>query len=778
MNEIRADVIVVGAGIAGALAATELARSGVSIVLLESGTRVDRAQAVQLFRQSSARVPEAPYPSLAYAPQPTVLDLKGYYVEEGPEPFGSTYERCVGGSTWHWLGTALRLIPSDFKMKRRYGVGVDWPISYDDLEPWYGRAEREIGVAGADDPALGAPRSRPYPMPPIPQSYLDGLVAAAAESIGLQITATPQARNSRVWDGRPACCGNATCVPICPIGAKYDASVHVAKAEKLGAQVVAPAIVHEVDVRGDGVTARFLRPDRTRGVVRARTLILAAHAIETPKLMLLSRGPEHRAGLGNERDLVGRFLMDHPVQLSWALTPEPLYPFRGPLSTSGIETLRDGPFRARRSAFRVKIGNDGWSWPAGDATVQAYTQATNHRLGEAGLAELRNRFARQLRLASLTEPLPDPRNRVTLAEQRDALGIPRPTLSDRTGDYARGGLAAGRETHQRLFERLGATDVNHADQPVRRRPHHGHVPHGCRPAHLGRRRRAESARPSQLLRNQHRRLPDGRNRQPDPDTGRARPPGRRCNSPITQHVLSGMDHVTIHFDTRERLDAVVRRLEDVERLGDAYRTRPVRKRARSHRLMAEGEYVVTDNPGESRYEMLRDGDILGSSAFPPTTASSSSRGSKRLARTAIATPRRSPSASNAPAGSSPPPHCSSRSSPAPSSAPRSSSPKKSGSASPRPSFSTRGSFALCSSPPSCSYSGAGQLRLGKLVRRTLDARHDRREVIADPHAPYFGAELSEQTLVPGNDARLSETRFEDWLNHSLTGQHARFGGNS
>jgi glucose dehydrogenase len=236
------------------------------------------------------------------------------------------------------------------------------------------------------------------------------------------------------------------------------------------------AVVHEVDVRRNGVTARFLRPDRSRGVVRARTLILAAHAIETPKLMLLSRGREHRAGLGNERDLVGRFLMDHPVQLSWALTPEPLYPFRGPLSTSGIETLRDGPFRARRSAFRVQIGNDGWSWPAGAATVQAYTQATNHRLGQAGLAELRSRFARQLRLASLAEPLPDPRNRVTLAERRDALGIPRPRLSYRTGDYARAGLAAGRQTHQRLFERLGATGVNHADQPFGA----GHVMGTCR----------------------------------------------------------------------------------------------------------------------------------------------------------------------------------------------------------------------------------------------------------------------------------------------------------
>ena len=476
MNEIRTDVLVVGAGIAGALAATELARAGVKVVLLESGPRVERGEAVRLFRESSARVPEAPYPSLAYAPRPTVIDPNGYYVQEGPELFGSTYERRVGGTTWHWLGTALRLIPSDFELRSRYGVGVDWPIGYDDLEPWYSRAEAEIGVAGADDPALGAPRSRPYPMPPIPQSYLDERVAVAAETIGLEVTATPQARNSRVWDGRPACCGNATCVPICPIGAKYDATVHVAKAEKLGAQLVAPAVVRELEVRADGVTARFLRPDRSEGVVHAKTVILAAHAIETPKLMLLSRGPEHPAGLGNEHDLVGRFLMDHPVQLSWALAPEPVYPFRGPLSTSGIETLRDGPFRARRSAYRVEIGNDGWSWPAGDATVQAFAQANSHRLGKAGLEELKGRFARQLRLASLTEPLPDPRNRVTLAERRDVLGVPHPKLSYRTGGYSRAGLAAARETHQRLFESLGATEINHAEQPFGA----GHIMGTCR----------------------------------------------------------------------------------------------------------------------------------------------------------------------------------------------------------------------------------------------------------------------------------------------------------
>jgi glucose dehydrogenase len=476
MAEIRTDVVVVGAGIAGALVATELARAGVKVVVLESGPRVDRGEAVRLFRESAARVPEAPYPSTSYAPRPTVLEPQGYYVQEGPELFGSTYERRVGGSTWHWLGTAIRLIPSDFEMKSRYGVGVDWPISYADLEPWYVRAEREIGVSGADDPALGAPRSAPYPMPPIPQSYLDGRLSVAAQSIGLDVTATPQARNSQAFDGRPACCGNATCVPICPIGAKYDATVHVGKAEKLGAQLIAPAVVYDVDVRSDGVTARFFRPDGGRDSVRAKTVILAAHAVETPKLMLMSRGSDHPAGLGNERDLVGRFLMDHPVQLSWALAPEPVYPFRGPLSTSGIEMLRDGAFRARRSAFRVEIGNDGWSWPAGDATVQAYAQATDHRLGAAGLAELKDRFARQLRLASLTEPLPDPRNRVTLAEERDSLGIPRPKLNYRTGDYARGGLSEARETHQRLFDRLGASDVSHAEEPFGA----GHIMGTCR----------------------------------------------------------------------------------------------------------------------------------------------------------------------------------------------------------------------------------------------------------------------------------------------------------
>jgi len=462
----EADVVIVGAGIAGTLIGYRLAKAGASVLILEAGPRVDRAAALRAYREDPAKTPESPYPPQAYAPRPTVLDLRtGYYVQDGPATFGSTYERQVGGTTWHWEGTAIRFVPNDFRLRSLYGVGVDWPLTYDELEPWYVEAEREIGVAGDPDDDGGSPRSAPFPLPPIPPSFLDRQIDAVLRERGLRTRSTPQARNSILFQDRPPCCGSGSCVPICPIGAKYDGSVHARLAERAGARIVDRAVAFRVDVNAQSrVTGVALkRPDGTEHVARGKQFVIAAHAVETPRLLLMSRSERLPAGVANSSDLVGRHLMDHPTLVSHALARDPVYGYRGPLETSGLEHMRDGAFRAQHAAFRMPIGNDGGSF-GGDNVIALTPKliAAGYR-GADLRAELTRVGARQVRFASLIEQLPDPGNRVSLAAERDALGLPRPRLTYALDDYVRKGRDEARKVAELVFDGLGATERTHVE---------------------------------------------------------------------------------------------------------------------------------------------------------------------------------------------------------------------------------------------------------------------------------------------------------------------------
>ena len=134
-------------------------------------------------------------------------------------------------------------------MKTLYGVGRDWPISYDELEPYYCRAEDEIGVAGPNDPKLQSPseRSKPYPMDMVPWAHGDIRFAEVVNPHGYQSVPIPQGRSTRPWEGRPTCCGNNNCQPICPIGAMYNGIHHIERAEMKGAVVLAEAVVYKID---------------------------------------------------------------------------------------------------------------------------------------------------------------------------------------------------------------------------------------------------------------------------------------------------------------------------------------------------------------------------------------------------------------------------------------------------------------------------------------------------------------------------------------------------
>ncbi len=459
-----ADVLIVGSGVSGALVAARLAARGVKVLMLEAGPRVARRAALAGFRNALIKVPECAYPNAPYAPRSRSDQPDSYYLQNGPEKFEATYLRQVGGTTWHWLGTSFRFVPDDFRLRSKFGVGVDWPISYDALEPWYCEAEQELGVAGDPNARLDAPRSKPYPMPGIPLSYLDQRVAAAVARLGYTVEATPQARNSQRYQNRPACCGSSSCIPICPVQAKYDATVHLAHAERAGAELVDRAVASTIEIGTDERVSgiRYKRPDGSEARATARVYVIAAHGIETPKLLLQSRTAERPQGVANSSDQVGRNLMDHPTRLSWGLAPEPLWPFRGPLSTAGIESPRSGDWRGHHGAFRVQFANRGWEWAKGTPDHTVRTLAEQGLRGADFARALAERSSRELQIATMVEQLPAPDNRIVPDdEHRDAIGIPRPRITFRIDDYCRRALDHGQRIHQDIFAAMNATEIEH-----------------------------------------------------------------------------------------------------------------------------------------------------------------------------------------------------------------------------------------------------------------------------------------------------------------------------
>lgn len=468
------DAAIVGAGVAGALVAWKLAARGLKVLVLEAGPEAaDRTRFVGQFARARDKIPSSPYAhdsgsAQAPIPRETDKDNGGHYIQTGPDDFKSTYLRLGGGSTWHWLGNVPRLIPNDFRMRSVFGVASDWPISYDELEGYYTQAEAQLGVAGEASEwsdVHGAWRSAPFPMPGIWPVYGDSVVRRRLgdfehEGHPIRLRVTPQARNSVPYQGRPPCAGNSSCVPICPIGAKYDATVHLKLAAQasgkggLDAAIAYQCVARKLVVTPEGKVERLLADrwsgdDRSTVEIRARRYILAAHAIETPLILLES-------GLGG--DAVGRNLMDHPQGYGVALMPEPVFPFRGPPVTSGVDVFRDGEFRSQRAAFRVSIGNDGWGrMQSLDETVRRHIFDMG-LTGEALRKALNERVIRMIRLSYSTEMLPDPANRVSIGGH-DAKGNPKPRIEFQVPHYNLAAFEYAQALFRAMFERMGATEI-------------------------------------------------------------------------------------------------------------------------------------------------------------------------------------------------------------------------------------------------------------------------------------------------------------------------------
>src|SRR5260221_8859814 len=413
---IECDVAIVGAGFAAALIANELGKAKKKVVILEAGAAIppNINDYMKRFYMTTAKVPESPYtpevfdaggnlsdPGKVNAGRPTVLSLlpkggfgdwtdpkQSYLIQKGPRPFASTYDRVAGG-TQHWLGTCLRFVPADFKMKSQYGQSVDWPIEYKDLNSWYGEAETELGVsADVDEQRYCDIEFSPgytYQMHKIPNSTTDqyvndslnkdplteaetGFLGMRTPPTRIPVRGVPAARNSAPYRNRRACAGNTNCIPICPIQAKYDPTITLNDARNTGFVTFKErTVVYDIVVGANELVSeiKYKRyesdtgKETERGSVKARIYVIAANAIETPRLLLMSNnGGRTARGVANRSDMGGRNLMDHPYYVVWGMSPKKIYPYRGPLITSGIGDLSDGPLRRDAAAFAEEIAKE------------------------------------------------------------------------------------------------------------------------------------------------------------------------------------------------------------------------------------------------------------------------------------------------------------------------------------------------------------------------------------------------------------------------------------
>jgi choline dehydrogenase-like flavoprotein len=334
------DVVVVGSGAGAAPVALGLARAGFKVIALEKGPAYDQRDFLYDEIRSCRRDFFVPMP----AEEPHVVVSRG-------RPRRATdgwTASCVGGGTVQFAGFTYRLHPEDLRLRSTIGEidganHADWPISWQQLEPYYERAELEIGVSGDVSKNPFSKRRRPLPLPPLAENGFAKLIDEACGKLGLHSFPTPRAILSQPWNGRAGCRLSRFCANYgCETGAKSSMLAALwPKALATGNCQIRPrsmVVAVETDDAGLATGVRYLDRDKKEQRLRAKVVIVACSAIESARLLLLSKGKAHPRGLGNQHDQVGQNLM-----FSGLVWPRP--------SSSGPTRASRRSISARRSSI-------------------------------------------------------------------------------------------------------------------------------------------------------------------------------------------------------------------------------------------------------------------------------------------------------------------------------------------------------------------------------------------------------------------------------------------
>lgn len=487
MSKIEAvDVCVIGAGASGLVAAKELSEVGISVVVLERGPwlkREDFALGDELIYKRRQFF----WPTVEQEPRTWRPNAQSPAERLSTKVQTFSNAMCVGGGTIHYSGISWRFHESDFRVKSTDGpiAGTsieDWPITYDEMEPFYEKAEWTIGISGKGwSNPFDPPRRRDYPLPPVPRNSAGAVLDKGARALGLHPFPTPVAILSSDYDGRPACLNKGQCSGYgCPVGAKSSTMESLLpKALATGRCELRPNCMSReitLDAQGRATGVVYFDSEGTEQFQPARLVVLAAGGVETARLLLLSQSAQFPHGLANSSGLVGKNLMLHcPGPTLIVLFPEPLNGHQGSGSTRVLQDFYETD--TRRGFIR-----GGFMHPrahGGDPIEFALRPIHGARWGLQHKKSMKENWSHYLHSHCTGESLPVESNMIDLdPEVKDRFGLPaaRITHTSHENDVRLAKFLG--ERSKEIFEAAGASKIIAPELEVRKL--HNHQMGTCR----------------------------------------------------------------------------------------------------------------------------------------------------------------------------------------------------------------------------------------------------------------------------------------------------------
>ncbi|MEM8659294.1 MAG: GMC family oxidoreductase [Pseudomonadota bacterium] len=406
------DLLIVGSGAAGALMAAKAAAAGKRVLILEAGPAAETHHLVS--SQKWAR---------RHKWSGTAVE------EEGNLKIGHGFNAGwgTGGTAKHHYAVWPRLHEEDFKTKSLYDQGLDWPLEYGDLRPYYDRVQDEVGMSGDASAEIWRPPGANYPMPPVAVFAQGKAIQKGFEALDMNVAPIPVAVNSRPYKGRMACIYDGWCDAGCPIGALANPLVtYLSWAREGGAELRNDAVVTRVlhDSSGRKATGVMYRDaNGEEQIANASIVVLAAFTVQNARLLLASASDKHPKGLANSNDHVGRYLMTHPSNSVYGLFEEETMPYMG---LTGGQLMCHDRYKDRYKgdaygAYQWLIAN---ALKPNDLLGIANTRPDIY--GTALETFMRDAGKRMGNMVFVGEDIPLPENRVELSTKRDQYGMPLP----------------------------------------------------------------------------------------------------------------------------------------------------------------------------------------------------------------------------------------------------------------------------------------------------------------------------------------------------------------